>query len=132
MGRAKSPEAIARKRERDKRYAQERRDWLKDHCFCERCGHEFAEPGRCRCKQCEAIHKAKEQSRREADRARKNALYQYRRDNGLCITCGRPAAEGRKQCKKHLQIHAFTQMVYRIEKKLETEADLAREGVYMR
>jgi len=107
-------EAYRRSRQR---YNKERYDWLKERGYCVTCGHAWAEPGRCRCKAC-----AKEL---DAMRARnygewyagQNRLRAARIEAGLCITCGAPAAEGRRRCPRCLANRRDYQRCYAIEKK---------------
>lgn len=128
MGRAKSPEAIARKRERDKRYSQERRKWLKSLGFCTVCGCEFAEPGRCRCSKC-----AEDKRKRGAPwNAGRKVWRAQRRAAGLCIDCTGPAVEGRCRCARCLERERVNALARRVQRRIEHEADLARKGVYMR
>lgn len=91
------------RREYDTRYMRERREWLKAHHFCIRCKKQdaYTLAGRLLCADCTA--KRHEYDRRyyaeridkaEAHRARKKALTAERKENHLCIRCGKELSEG--------------------------------------
>lgn len=69
--------------------------WYKSHGICVQCMQYDAAPGRVRCEVCLLTnaegakrHRAKMQSVSQADRSRK--LRESRKEQGLCIWCGKP------------------------------------------
>lgn len=69
--------------------------WYKSHGICVQCMQYDAAPGRVRCEVCllsnaegAKRHRAKMQSVSQADRSRK--LRESRKEQGLCIWCGKP------------------------------------------
>jgi len=59
--------------------------------ICSECASRPVAPGKKRCQQCI-----------DASNARKKAIVEERRANGLCIWCGAPAVPGKSRCQKHL------------------------------
>lgn len=84
--------------------------WYKSHGICVGCFKEKAAPGKTRCLVCLSIDAEKKQRIRasytpEQRKAastqrceRSKAVQNERRAQGLCPYCGRPIAEGQKQC----------------------------------
>lgn len=106
---------------------KERYKWYYDHGLCTTCGRVWAEPGRVRCKACEAkiamYHdraKAERQERQRQRRAERIAA-------GLCTECGkRKATEGMRMCPRCREMRNDSTRKYKIQKRIEREAQKAR------
>ena len=127
--------AKAHKREYDKAYARQRRKWLAKHYFCVVCGSAWAEPGRKKCASCAAQEKAR---RAKADpdgtqRAKANRdRYAQRIANGVCVRCGKPRDGNGRMCDSCRAYCNDATRVYRINQRIDREANNARKGVYTR
>ena len=99
------------------RYNKERYDWLKAKGFCVTCGHAWAEPGRCRCRDCAKTSDAVKARRYAEWYAGQNRLRAARIEAGLCTTCGAPAEAGKKRCKRCLANHRDYQRCYAIKRR---------------
>ena len=87
--------------------------WYKDHGICVDCKQEEAAKGRTRCLNCLSIiaekgrarmYKKTEEELAEINRIRREkakALYDYRKANGLCVICGKPAYRHYTKCYEH-------------------------------
>ena len=88
----------------------------------------YAEPGRVQCRKCQdksnAEHKAN-----DPGYARHNAMRQRWVDAGLCVDCGKPT-EGFGRCPACLERQRDSNRKYKIIKRMDREAALARKGVY--
>ena len=99
--------------EERKQYAKERRDWLKAHGVCIRCGNFDAEPNRTTCLVCliDTREHSRESYRRKAnamseeERAKKNAekrrQYADKKERGICQSCSSPVYKNYVHCYKH-------------------------------
>lgn len=107
--------------------SNELKHFYADHGICQDCGHEFAEPGHVRCKACaELFNKRKKQRDPDGGKHRQylQDLREYRRANGLCLDCNRPAVPGRKKCAIHLEMARQAMQVRRIKKRVRKQAIL--------
>lgn len=87
--------------------------WYKEHGICVDCKEEDAAPGKTRCLNCLSI-RAEQRRERESKlspeelaeknrikRERGKKLREYRKANGLCDVCGKPAYKGYSKCYEH-------------------------------
>ena len=56
-----------------------------------------------------------------------NSLYYVRKEQGLCVTCGDPAQEGKTQCEMCAKLQRIKQKMYR-----DALPDEAKQRQYMR
>lgn len=106
---------------------KERYDWYKDRGICTSCGRVWAEPGKIRCKACEAkiamYHERDKDKRKEQQRKRR----EERIAAGLCTECGkRKANPGMRMCERCRQMRNDSTRKYKIQKRIEREAEKAR------
>lgn len=82
--------------------------------YCVTCGKQDAYTlgGRARCYECNKkqneyikAHPEYSQKRKEKDKAK----YLERKQQGLCVVCGKKAEKGRVRCAKHLYANRFAQ-----------------------
>ena len=85
-------------------------EWYKEHHVCVGCRKEQAAPGRIRCFDClekERARQAKIRANRsdeeharilEKTREAQHRLIQERRENGLCVKCGKKVMQGKRLC----------------------------------
>lgn len=106
-----------------------RRNTLRDEGRCIRCGVRFAEPGRSQCRKC-LDKEIEEQRRNDPGNIKHKAIKQRWRDAGLCWDCGRPTEEGKTRCPACMERQRDSNRKYAILKRIDREAQLAREGVY--
>lgn len=89
-------------REDSKKRRKETRDWLRDNGYCTRCGKRKAFGSRKYCEYClEKNQNEQAKSRRErkdSEKEKLKAQYEYRKANGLCTRCGKPAVSGLTSC----------------------------------
>lgn len=108
---------------------KERYKWYYDHGLCTTCGRIWAEPGKVRCKACEAkiavYHERSKEKRRKQQRKRR----EERIAAGLCTECGkRKANPGMRMCERCRQMRNDSTRKYKIQKRIEREAQKARES----
>ena len=106
---------------------KERYKWYYDHGLCTTCGRVWAEPGKVRCKACEAkiamYHERSKEQRQERQRQRR----EERIAAGLCTECGkRPANPGMRMCERCRMMRNDSTRKYKIQKRIEREAQKAR------
>ena len=94
-------------------YSYEAYHYYKDHGICVYCKREKAAPGRAMCLNCASIvaekRRAKYSKLSEEERAERNrkkreqskALREYRKENGLCLVCGKPVYKNYSKCYEH-------------------------------
>ena len=104
------------------------REWYKGAGICASCGQEWAEPGHTLCKGCNAkmtaYHVASREHRIEAARERRAK----RIAEGICTECGsRPATEGMRMCPICRAKRNDSTRKYKIKKRIEREAQKARQ-----
>lgn len=97
-------------------YSKETYHWKKDHGVCVDCGCNEAVGGT-RCPECAAKKSEKAMQKHHGmtpeekeihnarRRERAKALRKYRKENGLCARCGKPAYKGHSQCYEHYIYH---------------------------
>ena len=94
---------------------------------CVKCGIAYAEFLHVMCRKCAAKAKMYKMRRdKDADKAKRDQVLQYRRENHLCIDCGRPAADGCVRCEKCLATHRDRMRNKRILARMDAEAAQAR------
>lgn len=107
---------------------KEHYNWYKDRGICTTCGQIWAEPGKVRCKACEAKIAACHEKRREERRRAKQEQRQQRIAAGICTECGkRPATEGMRMCPRCRAMRNDSTRKYKIQKKIEREIQEARK-----
>lgn len=117
-----------KRRKKRNQSTKERREWLKEHCFCVDCGREWAEPGRVRCKAC--IANVRERAKKyDPDNAKAYARRKARIEAGLCIDCGKPTVNGQRRCPKCLSKRRDSCRKWRIMQKIDKEAEKARNRI---
>ena len=104
---------------------RELREWYKARGICPHCGRAFVEPGHTYCKACFAQSREYKAAHRP-DPAIKRAFRQARIEAGLCIDCGRPS-EGKSRCPRCLKMAGDSRRKYRINQRIEREAEEARK-----
>ena len=117
----KSPEEL-------KKYTKELYRWRKEHGICTCCGkHEAA--GGVRCAECasnrneklrQRYHDMTEEEKREhlaKKSERMKALRKYRKENGLCYMCGKPAYKEYGTCYEHWLYRRNYNRKYEAEKR---------------
>lgn len=123
MGRTKAEKAAADK---------ERTLWYESRGLCNKCGREYATPGRKTCKTCRAKNRASWE-RHDPEHLRttvnRKALRDARIAAGLCHACGAPAAPGRKMCERCLALRRDSTRKYKIIHRIDREAERARRAV---
>ena len=94
-------------------YSYEAYHYYKDHGICVYCKREKAAPGKVMCLNCASIlaekkrakyNQVSEEEREERNRKKREqskALRDYRKENGLCITCGKPVYKNYSRCYEH-------------------------------
>lgn len=106
---------------------KERYNWYKDRGICATCGRVWAEPGKVRCKACEAKIAACHAQRREERRQAKQQQRAQRIAAGICTECGkRPATEGMRMCPRCRAKRNDSTRKYKILKRIERDAQEAR------
>ena len=104
------------KREQRRKYNKERYNWLKEHKICVNCGQQEAFGRYVRCPDClekqRLSHEkynhsekgiAKNKEHNEKDKVIRRTRYHERKENGLCISCGKPICqESKRFCLEHL------------------------------
>ena len=110
------------------RAAKKWRDGLREEGRCTRCGIRFAEYGHSHCSICLKRHK-ESQFRYDPGGKKHAARRQARRDAGLCIDCGKPT-DGHSRCPRCIELQRDRTRKHKILKRMDREAELARQGVY--
>lgn len=106
---------------------KERYRWYKERGICTTCGRTWAEPGKVRCKACEAKIAACHEKRREERRQAKQEQRQQRIAAGICTECGkRPATEGMRMCPRCRAMRNDSTRKYKIMKRIERDVQEAR------
>ena len=101
-----------------RRSNKQRYRWYKDRGICPTCGKVWAEPGRVRCKACDAIIKYYHDRDRENRQNRARERRQERIDSGLCTECGkRPATDGMRMCPRCRDMRNDSTRKYRIHQR---------------
>lgn len=87
-------------------YNKDRYEWLKDKGWCVRCGHARAAEGFVCCPDCQYKDRLRA-IKRDPDGPRQGMkqLRDLRIQQGLCVDCGEPAREGRRQCERCAKRH---------------------------
>ena len=107
---------------------KERYNWYKDRGICTTCERVWSEPGKVRCKACEAKIAAAHEKRREERRRAKQEQRQQRITAGICTECGkRPATEGMRMCPRCRAMRNDSTRKYKIEKRIERDVRKARK-----
>ena len=113
--------------------------YYKAHGICVSCHSEEAAKGRSCCLNCLSI-KAEQQRKRKSllseeeqeemkrvMREKSQALRDYRKANGLCTICGKPAYENHSTCYEHYLYHKrYSERRSRAKKKGYSEQGLCR------
>lgn len=110
------------------RVNRERYHWYKERGICTSCGRTWSEPGKVRCKACEAkiakCHNAQKEQRIQAKREQRRE----RIEAGLCTECGkRPATDGMRMCPRCRAMRNDSTRKWKILKRIEREAENARK-----
>ena len=108
--------------------AKKWRDKKREQGKCTYCGLRFAEYGHSYCSICLKKHKAHQEAYDPGGK-KHAARRQARRDAGLCIDCGAPAY-GKSRCPRCIELQRDRTRKYQILKRMDREAELARQGVY--
>lgn len=84
----------------DAQYQKERRIYLKSHGICIRCGYKEAISDMVLCSDCrEKNNKSRKGKISIRQRERQKEKYHSRKENGLCVYCGKkPALPGMTKC----------------------------------
>ena len=94
-------------------YSKEAYHYYKEHGICVYCKQADAAPGRTKCLNCisltaekrrERDSKLSDEEREERNRKKRErgkALREYRKANGLCLTCGKPVYKNYSRCYEH-------------------------------
>lgn len=112
------------------RQCRERRAWLKEHGFCIVCGQTYNEPGYVLCRNCmrkRRQHDMKYDPTGEKRRQSHKKLYYDRIAAGLCVECGKPLDREGRKCQVCRDKAVEVQRVYKMRKRMEREAQAARE-----
>lgn len=104
------------------------RDGLKERGMCTQCGKTWAEIGHSYCAKCLQKH-AEQHKKYDPNGDKQRARRQARIDAGLCIDCGAPT-EGKSRCSRCLEMQLDRTRKHTILKRMDREAELARQGVY--
>ena len=110
------------------RAAKKWRDSKREQGKCTRCGIRFAEYGHSHCAICLKLHR-KSQAAYDPHGAKAKARRETRRAAGLCIDCGKPT-QGHSRCPRCTELQRDRTRKYKILKRMDREAELARQGVY--
>lgn len=106
-----------------KRYHERR-----DQGLCVKCGKVVAEPPGCTCKACGRKNKRyRTPELLNTWYDNKQRKRQERIASGLCVDCGSPAVDGHVRCQACLDRRSDYARVRRIQKRLDKEAQEARE-----
>ena len=112
--------------------SKELRRFYTEHGICQNCGQEFAEPGHVRCKACAEIFR-EWKKRSDPDKSKqkqyRKQLLDFRRANGLCLDCGKKAADGRVRCINCLRKAKEAEQVRRIKKRIRAKA--IKDGIIL-
>lgn len=115
--------ATPKRKEYRKQYDRELREWYSEHGLCTKCGREHAEPGLKTCKKCLDAYRrryARDTPAGAEIRQKERDRRAQREAEGLCKECGkRPPEEGRKMCRRCLNMRAEVARVARIRKRLK-------------
>lgn len=83
---------------------KDRKEKLKLLGLCALCGHEYAEPNKTKCFKCAEKDRLRQEKYRESEDYRENQSkgskkrYQYRKEKGLCVVCGKKQQEKGLKC----------------------------------
>lgn len=72
--------------------------------LCAHCGKSPPWRGTTLCGPCWRKHRESETRHADRRREQRRARWAYRRENGLCVDCGKPAIEGQARCEYHQMI----------------------------
>ena len=91
------------RRERNRQYARETRQFRREHGICTNCGHEKAFYGKRLCPSCLEKEAERTRGRKKTDeqKAREKERYYEHKLNGICVRCKRPATKGSIYCVEH-------------------------------
>lgn len=111
---------------------EELRQMYKDHGICPRCKTRWAEPGRVYCKPCINLIMAR-RHKKDPDNEKGKAYNRERRERlkaaGMCTYCGqKTAVEGQVLCPVCKAKNRESRIKYKIQKRIEREAQKAREN----
>ena len=117
-------------------YSYETYHYYKDHGICVYCKREEAAKGKTMCLNCLSI-RAEQRRKRERElteeelaeknrikREKSQKLRDYRKANGLCDICGKPAYKGHSKCYEHYIYYKRYETKRRQEKKNKGYAEL--------
>lgn len=97
----------------------------KNHGLCVRCGSGWVHAGRSLCPKCLELCR-QENKRYDPDGQKRRERIARRRAEGLCIDCGKPAAEGYTRCGKCMSSRRDSTRKYTILQNIKREAEKAR------
>lgn len=90
--------------EETKAYKREEYAWYKAHGICTCCHCQDARPGKTICLDCFLVRSArrigqrKPPEQKEEDVRRVMERYYWHKENGICVSCGKPASPGKTRC----------------------------------
>lgn len=84
--------------------------------ICPGCGQRWAEPGHTYCAGCLAKNR-RSQKKNPENAEKKRQMVRRRRENGLCVDCGRPAIPGRQCCARCRDSRRDSVRKYRIHRR---------------
>ena len=103
--------SVQSRKDAERTYAKIRYDYYKAHNVCPGCGRETPIKGKVYCINCaeaqavcNMLRRARMTDEEKAEEYRKRIpkkrmLYYGRKEAGLCVTCGKPARQGKTRCK---------------------------------
>lgn len=101
-------------------YSKDSYYFFKSHGICTRCQKEKALEGHTMCINClanEVVRESKHTSPSERQKQVRKEKYQYRKQNGLCVDCGKPRyKDSASYCYEHMLYHKRKQREYNATK----------------
>ena len=137
MGRLSKIEKI-KKHDREKSLANYY--WYKEHNICPVCKKKTPDLGHVYCKDCRQDRNKQREKRDpgcQIQKAKKQALQEFRLANGLCIECGRPNKSKYKRCdicrenqrwRNHIYVHKIKQKEE--EERIKDEIHNSRKALW--
>ena len=103
--------------------------WYKEHGICPKCKKEYAAPGRVFCEKCLKIKAADAMKYGSEYNAMKCKERRERlKAKGLCVSCGKPAVEGKVLCVNCARRNAEAQQVRKMKKRISRKKEKEISG----
>lgn len=90
---------------------------------CSRCGKPRGDSTTLECPACrqKRLDRDRTEHRKASISASRKILYNKRKEAGLCVTCGKPAIEGRVHCETHATYSREHTRLYKKKKRGEVK-----------